>query len=269
MHIPVLLKESIEGLKIKQGGIYVDCTTNRGGHSVEIARVLGTEGVLICIDLDQEALREAREIIEKVKNLPKLHFIQSNFRYLPSILKDLKISHVDGILADLGVSSQELDDSKRGFSFRFDEPLLMTYTKNPDEDQTTAYDIVNCWSESTIADVLYGFADETYSRRIASAIIKKRDEAPIKTTFELVDVIGGAVPALYRHRKTHYATKTFQALRMATNDELGSTGDLLETLPEILASNGRAEFTSLRCSSSRWPSGRTSSRLSIPSWSSR
>lgn len=240
MHIPVLLHECIEGLNIKEGGIYVDCTTNRGGHSVEIAKALGKEGVLICIDLDQTALSEAREIIEKVENLPKVHFIQSNFRNLPSILKDLKIAHVDGILADLGLSSQELDESGRGFSFRFDEPLLMTFDAKPEEDATTAYDIVNCWSESTIADIIYGFADEKYSRRIASAIVKKREETPINTTFELVDIIGGAVPALYRHKKIHYATKTFQALRMATNDELGSIDDLISSFPNVLASRGRA-----------------------------
>jgi 16S rRNA (cytosine1402-N4)-methyltransferase len=240
MHIPVLLHECIEGLNIKEGGIYVDCTTNRGGHSVEIAKALGKEGVLICIDLDQTALSEAREIIEKVENLPKVHFIQSNFRNLPSILKDLKIAHVDGILADLGLSSQELDESGRGFSFRFDEPLLMTFDAKPEEDATTAYDIVNCWSESTIADIIYGFADEKYSRRIASAIVKKREETPINTTFQLVDIIGGAVPALYRHKKIHYATKTFQALRMATNDELGSIDDLISSFPNVLASRGRA-----------------------------
>lgn len=240
MHIPVLLHESIEGLNVQSGGVYVDCTTNRGGHSVEIAKRLGTDGVLICIDLDQTALQEAREVIEKIKDCPKVHFIQSNFRYLPSILKDLKISHVNGILADLGISSQELDESGRGFSFQRDEPLLMTFDAKPEEDVTTAYDIVNCWSESTIADILYGFADETYSRRIANAIINQREKGPIKTTFELVDVIARSVPALYRHRKTHFATKTFQALRMATNDELGSINDLLEALPAVLASNGRA-----------------------------
>ncbi len=240
MHIPVLLHESIEGLALKKGGVYVDCTTNRGGHSIEIAKAIGEEGVLICIDLDQDALREARELLEKVAQPPKIHFIHSNFRHLTSILDDLKITHVDGILADLGLSSQELDDSKRGFSFRFDEPLLMTFESHPEEDMTTAYDIVNCWSESTIADVLYGFADETYARRIASAITTRRKVAPIKTTFELVEVIASAVPALYRHRKVHFATKTFQALRMATNDELGSINDLLETIPQVLASNGRA-----------------------------
>ncbi len=239
MHIPVLLHESIEGLNIKAGGTYVDCTTNRGGHSQVMANKIGKDGVLICIDLDQDALAEAREVLEKIKDVPKIHFIHSNFRHLPSILKDLKIAHVDGVLADLGISSEELDTSKRGFSFRFDEPLLMTFDARPSEDITTAYDIVNFWSESTIADILYGFADERYSRRIARRIIEKREVAPIKTTFELVDSIASAVPALYRHKKTHFATKTFQALRMATNDELGSIKDLIDALPNVLASNGR------------------------------
>jgi 16S rRNA (cytosine1402-N4)-methyltransferase len=240
MHIPVLLHETIEGLAIKEGGVYVDCTTNRGGHSIKIARAIKKEGTLICIDLDKDALKEAEQQIRSIKNPPTVHFIHSNFRYLSSILKELGISHVDGIVADLGTSSQDLDDSKRGFSFRFDEPLLMTYDSNPTEDTTTAFDIVNYWSESTIADILYGFADETYRGRIASAIVKAREEKPIKTTFQLVDVIAGAVPTLYRHRKTHFATKTFQALRMAANDELGSINDLIEALPSVLASNGRA-----------------------------
>ena len=240
MHIPVLLQESIEGLRIQAGGIYVDATTNRGGHSIEIAKKIGVNGVLICIDLDQDALTEAREVLEKIKNVPKIHFIHSNFRHLSAILSDLKIVHVDGILADLGISSQELDDSGRGFTFSKDEPLLMTFESKPEEDMTTAYDIVNFWSESTIADILYGFADEKYSRRIARRIIERRESSSIKTTFELVDIIGSAVPALYRHKKTHYATKTFQALRMATNDELGSISDLLEAFPNILASNGRS-----------------------------
>jgi 16S rRNA (cytosine1402-N4)-methyltransferase len=240
MHIPVLLQETIDGLNIKEGGVYVDCTTNRGGHSVKIAKALKKGGTLICIDLDKEALKEAEQEISKIKNVPTVHFIHSNFRHLPSVLKELGISHVDGILADLGLSSQELDESKRGFSFRFDEPLLMTYDAHPTEDMTTAFDIVNYWSESTIADILYGFSDEAYRGRIAKAIVARREEKQIKTTFELVDIIAGAVPAMYRHRKTHFATKTFQALRMAANDELGSINDLIEALPNILASHGRA-----------------------------
>lgn len=251
MHIPVLLYESIEGLNIKAGGVYVDCTTNRGGHSFLIAKALGQDGTLICIDLDQEALAEAREMLEKMKDVPKIHFICSNFRHIASILADLKISHVDGILADLGISSQELDESGRGFSFSKDEPLLMTFKSTPEEDETTAYDIVNFWSESTIADILYGFADERYSRRIARAIVKARSMEPIKTTFQLVDIIGSAVPSIYKHRKTHYATKTFQALRMATNDELGSINDLLAALPEVLASNGRGVFITFHSTEDR------------------
>lgn len=240
MHIPVLLHESIVGLNIKKGGVYVDCTTNRGGHSKEIAKLLGKDGVLICIDLDQNALTEAKETLASVKNPPVVHFIHSNFRHLASILKDLKLSHVDGILADLGLSSQELDESGRGFSFRFDEPLTMTFDAKPTEDMTTAYDIVNLWSESTIADILFGFSDETYSRRIAKNIVEEREIHEIKTTFQLLAIISRSVPAVYRHRKTHFATKTFQALRMATNDELGSINDLIEALPNVLASNGRA-----------------------------
>lgn len=240
VHTPVLLNECLEGLAIKEAGVYVDCTTNRGGHSVEMAKRIGEDGVLICIDLDEDALREARENLEKIKGLPKLHFICSNYRHLPSILKDLKLTHVDGILADLGLSSEELETSGRGFSFLKDEPLLMTFSAHPEEDQTTAYDIVNLWSESTIADILYGFADETYSRRIARAIVTKRETGPVNTTFELLEIIKGAVPILYQHRKTHYATKTFQALRMAVNDELGGIRELLEALPNVLSSNGRA-----------------------------
>ena len=238
-HTPVLLAETLEGLALKKGGIYVDCTVNRGGHSIEIAKAIGKEGTLICIDLDQKALSEAKEKLEGVKKGPTLHFVHSNFRHIVSILKQLGIDKVDGIVADLGVSSQELDDAKRGFSFRFDEPLKMTFDANPPEDMTTAYDIVNFWSESTIADVLYGFADETYSRRIAKGIVDARTKSPIASTFQLVEIIAQSVPAMYRHRKTHFATKTFQALRMAVNDELGSIGELLQALPDIVNHHGR------------------------------
>jgi len=239
-HIPVLLHESIENLLLKKGGTYVDCTTNRGGHSIEIAKAIGKTGTLICIDLDQDALLEAEKKLKKYKNAPTLHFVHSNFRHLKEILEQNNISRVDGVLADLGLSSEELDESGRGFSFRFNEPLQMTFDAHPTEDMTTAYDIVNFWSEETIADVIYAFADETYSRRIARAITSRRVEKPITTTEELVDVIASAVPVAYRHKKTHFATKTFQALRMAVNDELGSIKDLVDALPEVLTPQGRA-----------------------------
>jgi 16S rRNA (cytosine1402-N4)-methyltransferase len=240
MHVPVLLKETISGLKLKKGGIYVDCTVNRAGHSIEIAKSIGKLGTIVCIDLDQTALAEAKKKLKKLKNAPTMHFINSNFRHVKEILKKLKISHVNGVLADLGLSSQELDSSGRGFSFQKDEPLQMTFHARPSEDMTTAYDIVNFWSESTIADILYGFADETYSRRIARAIVEHRKSKEIKTTHELVEIIRSAVPIIYRHRKTHFATKTFQALRMAVNDELGSIQDLIASLPNVLSKKGRA-----------------------------
>lgn len=250
-HIPVLLQESLEALVLKKGGTYVDCTTNRGGHSYEIAKAIGKAGTLVCIDLDQEALAEAEKKISKLKSSPTLHFVHSNFRHLHTVLRELGITEVDGVLADLGLSSQELDDSGRGFSFRYDEPLQMTFDAKPTEEQTQAYDIVNFWSESTIADVLYGFADETYSRRIAKRIIEARERGEIKTTHQLVDIIASAVPALYRHKKTHFATKTFQALRMAVNDELGSVSDLIDSLPVVLKKGGRAAIITFHSTEDR------------------
>ena len=250
-HLPVLLHESLDGLAIKKGGTYVDCTVNRAGHSYEIAKALGKGGTLVCFDLDQEALEEAKKKLGKLKSAPTLHFIHSNFRHLKEKLAELGIRKVDGVLADLGLSSQELDSSGRGFSFRYDEPLQMTFDAHPGEDVTTAHDIVNFWSESTIADVLYGFADETYSRRIARKIVEAREQEEIKTTFQLVDIIASAVPAVYRHRKTHFATKTFQALRMAVNDELGSINDLIACLPDVLEPGGRAAIITFHSTEDR------------------
>lgn len=250
-HLPVLLHESINGLAIKHGGTYVDCTTNRAGHSYEMAKLIGKNGTLICFDLDESALSEAKKKLSKLKTAPTLHFVNTNFRYLEQTLEDLKIAKVDGVLADLGLSSQELDTSGRGFSFRFDEPLQMTFKDSPGDDETLAYDIVNFWSESTIADVLYGFSDETYSRRIARKIVEAREKEEIKTTHQLVDIIASAVPAVYRHRKTHFATKTFQALRMAVNDELGSVNDLLDSLPRVLATGGRAAIITFHSTEDR------------------
>ncbi len=251
MHIPVLLHESLEGLAIKKGGTYVDCTTNRAGHSYEIAKLVGKDGTLVCIDLDQVALQEAQAKTSKLKTAPTLHFVHSNFRFLKDILKDLNIASVDGVLADLGLSSEELDFSARGFSFRFDEPLLMTFDAHPGEDMTTAYDIVNTWKEETIADVIYGFADETYARRIAKRIVDARERGKIETTLQLVDIIASGVPQAYRHKKTHFATKTFQALRMAVNDELGSINDLLLALPEVLHAGGRASIITFHSTEDR------------------
>jgi 16S rRNA (cytosine1402-N4)-methyltransferase len=250
-HIPVLLSECIEALRIKEGGVYVDCTTNRGGHSKEIARHLNGKGTLICIDLDKEALSQAEKMLREEFPHITFHFVCSNFRHLASILQTLGYGHVDGVLADLGISSQELDESGRGFTFRYDEPLLMTFEDAPSEASVTAYDIVNTWEESSIADILFGYADERYSRRIASAIVKRRKDVDIKTTFQLLEIIESAVPFVYKKGKTHYATKTFQALRMAVNDELGSIEELISSLPEVLSSSSRAVFITFHSTEDR------------------
>lgn len=250
-HIPVLLTECIDALNIQPGGVYVDCTTNRGGHSVEIAKKLGTNGTLVCIDLDNQALAEAKVLLASVPEAPKYHFVTTNFRHLETVLKDVGISKVSGVLADLGISSQELDSSGRGFTFRFDEPLHMTFSDNPSESTVTAKDIVNDWAEESIADILYGYADERYSRRIAKAIVDHRRGRVINTTFELVSIIESSVPSSYKNKKTHCGTKTFQALRMAVNDELGSVTDLVASLPNVLLDGGRAAIITFHSTEDR------------------
>ncbi len=251
MHIPVLLKETINGLNLKQGGTYVDCTVNRAGHSVEIAKSIGQNGKLICIDLDKEALDEAKNILNKIDNHPELFFINSNFRDIKNILSSLSINKIDGLVVDLGISSQEFDESKRGFSFRFNEPLLMTFSSEINKDTLTAHDVVNSWGEETLADILFHFADERYARKIAKKIVEERKIKEIKTTNDLVTIIESSVPAFYRNRKINCATKTFLAIRMAVNDELGSLKDLISSLPEILSDGGRASVITFHSTEDR------------------
>lgn len=244
MHIPILLKESIESLNLKVGDIAVDATTNRGGHSLEIASKIGKTGTLICIDLDNEALREAKIFLEKSlgNNSPKIFYINDNFRNIKSILKSLNIKNVDAIFADLGVSSQEIDISGRGFTFQKDEPLLMTLKDNLEENDLTAFKILNSWDEENIADIIYYYSDERYARRIAKNICEERKVKVIKTTFDLVEIISKSIPSAYKYGKIHFATKTFQAIRIAVNDELRAEEELLKSLPNILNINSRASF---------------------------
>jgi 16S rRNA (cytosine1402-N4)-methyltransferase len=241
-HIPVMLEETISGLNIQPGDIVVDCTTNRAGHSIEIVKAIGPAGILVCIDLDEKALEEAEQKLSKIKNSPKVIYMNKNFREIKSILSDLQIEKVDAVVADLGLSSQELDISGRGFTFQKDEPLLMTFTSKVLDDQVTAKDIVNLWQEETLADIIYYFADERYAKRIAKKIVETRKEKEINTTFELVSIIEEAVHKNYTHSKIHPATKTFQALRMAVNDEVGSMKDLVNSLPDVLRIGGRASI---------------------------
>jgi 16S rRNA (cytosine1402-N4)-methyltransferase len=242
MHIPILLKESVESLNLKIGDTVVDCTTNRAGHSLEIAKKIGKTGTLICVDLDSQALKEAKIFLEKELSKdvkPKIFYVNDNFRNLQSILKGKRI---DGLMADLGVSSQEIDESGRGFTFQKDEPLLMTLADKVSKNTLTAEKILNNWGETNLADIIFYYGDEKYARRIAKNICESRKKKDIKTTFDLVDIISKSVPENYKHGKTHFATKTFQALRITVNDEIKAEEDLLSFLPEALNEKARASI---------------------------
>ena len=232
-HISVLLEECIEGLNIKPDGIYVDGTLGGAGHSSQIAKRL-TTGRLIGIDRDPVALAAAGERLAPYAD--RVTLVHSNFCEIAQVLKDLNIDGVDGILLDLGVSSPQLDDSSRGFSYMADAPLDMRMNG---EDTLTAYDVVNTWSYEELKRILFDYGEERYAPKIASAICKKREEKPIETTLELVDVIRGAMPAQALREKQHPAKRSFQAIRIAVNDELGSVEKVMKDAIPCLNPGGR------------------------------
>lgn len=232
-HISVLLDECIEGLNIKPDGIYVDGTLGGAGHSSEIAKRL-TTGRLIGIDRDPVALKAAGERLAPYAD--RVTLVHSNFCEIAQVLEDLNIGGVDGILLDLGVSSPQLDDSARGFSYMADAPLDMRMNS---EDTLSAYDVVNGWSYEELRRILFDYGEERYAPKIASAICKKREEKPIETTLELVDVIRGAMPAQALREKQHPAKRSFQAIRIAVNDELGSVEKVMKDAIPCLNPGGR------------------------------
>ena len=232
-HVPVLLDECIQGLNIKPDGIYVDGTLGRGGHSVEIAKRL-TTGTLVGIDRDMTAVREAGERLERYADNIKL--VHGNFSHVCDILDALEMEKVDGMLFDLGVSSPQLDDAERGFSYMADAPLDMRMDKS---SELTAAQVVNTWSEAELRRILFEYGEERYAPKIAAAIVKRRRSAPIQTTLELVDVIKQAMPAPALREKQHPAKRTFQAIRIAVNDELGSISAMLSEAVDRLNVGGR------------------------------
>jgi 16S rRNA (cytosine1402-N4)-methyltransferase len=231
MHESVLLHETIESLALASGDVVVDGTLGRAGHVLEALRVQ-PDIFVIGIDRDEQAIEESTKRIAAVTKNFKI--FSGNFRDI-----DKFVPKADKIILDLGISSPHLDSSGRGFSFQKDEPLLMTMKRDLGEADFTARDIVNGWDEEDIANVIYAYGDERYSRRIAKAIVLAREEKPIETTFELVDIIKGSVPGIYRKGKIHPATRSFQALRIAVNDELGSLKQGLATGFATLAPGGR------------------------------
>ena len=229
-HTPVLLNECIEGLCVKPDGTYVDGTLGRGGHSKEIAARL-TTGRLIAIDRDADAITQAREILSEFAD--RISFVQGNFADVSEILGDMQ---ADGMLFDFGVSSPQLDDAPRGFSYMHDAPLDMRMDKR---DALTAFELVNNWPEERLRKIFYEYGEEKYTNMIARAIVRKREDKPINTTFELNGVITAALPAKARREKQHPSKRVFQALRIAVNDELGSIQRMLESAPDKLKPGGR------------------------------
>ena len=219
-HISVLSQEVLEALALKEGDVVVDCTINGGGHSARISQLIKNVGTLIGIDLDAAALEVSRERLKDIG--PRIVLKEGNYTKLDEFLKEEGIEKVNAFLFDLGLSSGQLDTSKRGFSFRFDEPLLMTFKTSPKEGDLTAREIVNEWEEENIADIIYGYGEEKFSRRIAREIVEMRKKRPIETTTDLVEAIRRATPEWYQHKKTHFATRTFQALRITVNNEMES-----------------------------------------------
>ena len=232
-HVSVLLKECIEGLNIKPDGIYVDGTLGGAGHSSRIASKL-TTGRLIGIDRDPVALKAAGERLAPYGD--RVTLVHSNFCELDTALDSLGIIGVDGILLDLGVSSPQLDDGQRGFSYMADAPLDMRMNG---EDALDANQIVNHWSYEELKRILYDYGEERFAPRIAAAICKRREEREIETTLELVDIIRGAMPASALREKQHPAKRSFQAIRIAVNDELGSVERVMKKAVPLLNKGGR------------------------------
>lgn len=231
-HVPVLLKESIDGLNIKPDGIYVDATFGGGGHSREIMRRLGKGGRLFCFDQDADAARNIGQADTKHISAD-FTFILSNFRYLSNWMRYYGVDHIDGLIADLGVSSHHFDDAERGFSFRFNAPLDMRMNK---QGGKTAADIVNNYSEEALADILYLYGELKQSRRIAAAMVKARQQKSILTTQDLLAVVE---PFFKREREKKDMARLFQALRIAVNHEMTALREMLASATKLLAPGGR------------------------------
>ncbi|MCI8631733.1 MAG: 16S rRNA (cytosine(1402)-N(4))-methyltransferase RsmH [Firmicutes bacterium] len=233
-HTSVLLRECVDSLNIKPGGIYVDGTLGGGGHSSAICEKLSASGLLIGIDRDKDALNAAEKRLLPYK-CRKL-FVQSNYADIKNILRKNGIESIDGATLDLGVSSFQLDNKDRGFSYMQKAPLDMRMNR---DDSLSAYDVVNGYSEKELAEIIKKYGEEKWSQRIASFIVKARADKPVEDTEELVDIIKRAIPASARREGPHPAKRTFQAIRIEVNDELGQLEKAAEEFCDVLVSGGR------------------------------
>lgn len=233
-HAPVMLKEAIEFLAPQEGGIYVDCTLGSGGHAKEILRLIGPTGRLIGFDKDESALNRSKEVLAPY--LKQVVFIHSDFRQMVEFLHDLQIDKVDGVLFDLGVSSNQVLEPERGFSYNYDTFLDMRMDQS---SAATAADLVNTLSERELADIIFRYGEERWARRIASFIVDWRKKNPVTTTGQLVEIIKAAIPARARRTGPHPARRTFMALRIAVNDELTGAEEGLRAGISLLKPCGR------------------------------
>lgn len=244
-HASVLLQETIDGLSFEEGDIYLDATVGSGGHMEEVWRRMKNQVTLCGIDADETSLSITKERLGLVGAKPKLAML--NFRSIDKVPEIFGIKEPTKILFDLGWSTDQffgsaMDDSSevgRGFSFQKDEPLLMTFKREAGEEDTTAYDVVNKWSEESLTSILYGYGEERYAKRIVRAIMESREQEPIETSKQLAEIVKSAVPIFYRFGRIHPATRTFQAIRIAVNDELRSLKEGIEKGFEILKIEGR------------------------------
>ena len=233
-HVSVMLNETIDYLNIKEDGVYVDCTLGGAGHALYLLNQLNDEGRLIAIDQDLTAIENAKEVLKE--HLHKVTFVHNNFRELTNILNELEIEKVDGIYYDLGVSSPQLDVPERGFSYHNDAKLDMRM----DQTQSlSAYEVVNQWSYEALVRIFFRYGEEKFSKQIARRIEAHREQQPIETTLELVDVIKEGIPAKARRKGGHPAKRVFQAIRIAVNDELSAFEDSVEQAIECVKVGGR------------------------------
>ncbi|WP_138159323.1 16S rRNA (cytosine(1402)-N(4))-methyltransferase RsmH [Peptoniphilus catoniae] len=233
-HESVLLKETIESLNIKEDGIYLDGTVGGGGHSSEILKKLGQKGLLIGLDQDIAAINKSQETLSQISDNYKL--FKTNYENFEEVLDSLNIEKIDGFLLDLGVSSFQFDKGDRGFSYKVDAKLDMRMNQ---DSSFSAYDIVNGYSKEEISKILWDYADEKWANRIAEFIVNARKTKKITTTFELVEIIKNAIPASARRKKGHPAKKTFQALRIETNNEINILRNTLDRMIDRLRPQGR------------------------------
>jgi 16S rRNA (cytosine1402-N4)-methyltransferase len=257
MYTPVLLQEVIKFLEPKPGEFIIDGTVGGGGHAIEIAKRISPDGTLLAVDWDKDTLEETKLKIEANFQFPRLRppeadyggqaisnfqifWIYGNYADLPEILKDKKLGKADGLLLDLGFSSEQLEKSGKGFSFLKDEPLLMTYDRN----QKPVKEILNELGEEELARIIREFGEERFAKRISKAIVAQRKIKPIESSGELSRIVKNAVPKNYEHGRIHPATRTFQALRIYANDELENLEKILKAMPIILKPEGRAVITS-------------------------